>query len=364
MISLDAYQFDLDSVTQKGMIPVVRIRDIIRVHLLSYNEKKNIQRGGPDVVAVTPSGQKLRMHRSDIVNKYTYLSGKKISMIGWKSSRNYTVMRIDSTNAFAMMVPSNCTVQINGLNANSSGRKKCDYIVALADSTGGIDKSTLGIIPNAVFKKMFYMPPNDVISRNIGKGHKLFGSGPGGKEERVPVPSSPTQSWGSEQSYEGMDFVGQLGMNTDIMNSSTSINDSDSDDDFGINDLYTTPHSKKINFDKAPQPQRTQAQPRQQSHVKPQVQQAQQIQQPKQPSQPQQYKYIAIGRLVNSDNVLIGFVIQAKTGETRNITINQMKGICQKKLVSNITLAVNTQTGREYLRGNNIRIESLPLYQA
>lgn len=355
---MDTYSIDIKDVVNRGMIPVVRKRDILRVRIMSSEEKKGLPRGSPDIVAISPSGTQITMSRSEVVKNYSYLSGKKISLAGWKSSNEYTIFKPDNTQAFAMMVPLNCTTLVNGKEANKSGRKNADYIIVLADDSGEPMMQTLGIIPSAMFKKMYHMPNNDVIQRNKGKGHKLFGKGPGGEEERLPqynnvqqepiakISQVPLKQKFAKQplKQKPIDFAGELNLDTSSL-------------DFGDSDMYTenTPQSKMpkhdMNMVTASRPLRTQ----------PLQTQAQTQQQP-QAQQHNEYKYMAIGRLINQSGQLVGFVIQNKQQDTRNITLAQMMGLCEKRLVSNIMVTRQAETGKAYLRGNNIRIESLPSY--
>lgn len=319
---MSRHTYDIDVVLNKGMLPVVRKRDILRARVLTREEKKELPRGGPDVVTITPSGQKIMMKRTDITSRYTYLDGKKISMAGWTSSKEYVIARLDNTEALAIMVPADCSLEVNGQYANSSKRKTGDYVVGLLDSSGAIDKNTLGIVPSAMFKKMYYMPPNEVIARNLRNKHKEV-TAPTLQNNRSNIVSSVR---------EQPDYTGALGMDTSSF-------------DFGDSDIYKEANKKQvqstlpktsIKFDKEPEKTEKQS----------------------------DYKYFATGRLVDQAGETVGFVIQNKEGQTRNITKGQMMEVCKKKLVSNIMVGIKADTGKAYLRGNNIRIDMLPSYPA
>lgn len=309
---METYTMELDKILSKGMLPVVRKRDILKARTLSREEKRELERGGADILVTSPSGTQMMMKRADIIKQYTYLDGKKISMAGWSSSKEYIIAKLDNTNAFAMMVPLNCTANVNGTKANAAQRKSGDYIVCLADSSGNIDESTVGVIPAAMFKKMYYMPPNEVISRHYGSGNKTYN--PNAPKQKSSVVSTRKQP---------INFTEQLGMNTE-------------DFDFGVEDMYKQPEKKvqSSNMNMA------------------------------KPEKESTYKYLAIGRLVNQSRETIGFVIQNKSGATKNISKGQMMELCKKRLVSNVMLGVKSDTGKAYLRGNNIRLEMLPEYLA
>lgn len=297
---------DLDKIISKGMLPVIRKRDILKARTLSRDEKKNIERGGPDILAISPSGQKIMLRREEVIKNYTYLDGKRISMAGWNSSKQYLIARLDNSDAVAMMVPLNCTANVNGIKANNAKRSTGDYIVGLIDGAGSIDQSTIGIIPSAIFKKMYYMPPNDVITRNLRGNNKLY------TPYRQKPPAKNTE----------ISFTKQLGIDAESI-------------DFGDSILEKQP-------------------------VKPVNNTNMNLAKPKQETT---YKYMATGRLVNQSGETIGFIIQNKAGQTKEISKGQMMELCKRKLVSNIMLGVKSDTGTHYLRGNNIRIEMLPTYQ-
>lgn len=369
---MNAYNINIQDVTSKGMIPVIRKRDILRVRMLSHSEKKGIARGAPDIIATSPSGVQKMLSRSEVVQNYRYLSGKKISLAGWKSSSEYTIYKQDNTPSLAMMIPSNCTVNVNNVMANQSGRKGADYIVALADPSGNPIITTIGIIPSAMFKKMYHIPNNEVIQRNKGKGHKLSVKGPGGEQERG---YSRKQRQNQVQNRQQLQRPPVRQSNQ--INYAKDLNMDTASLDFGDGDMYSTPTQqtspvkpmrREVQQTRVPtqiqnRTQPVQKQPVQRQPVQRQPVQGQPVQNRQQQQQPQNtYRYIATGRLFNSQMQLVGFIVQNQQGQTKNVTTNQMIGLCEKRLVANIMLARQGEDGKIYLRGNNIRIESLPSY--
>ena len=350
---MDAYTFNLEDIVAKGMIPVIRRRDILMARVMTREEKSSRERGAPDIAVVTPSGQQMILKRSDITSNYTYLSGRKISLAGWKTSNRYTIFKNDNTRAFAMMIPSNCTITVGEKSANTSGRTNPDYVVALATQDGQIDRSTLGIIPSAMFKKMYHIPNNEIIQRNKGKGHKLFGRGPGGDSERAiqpletPANNQLNQRQNVKPLRQPLNFAEELNIDTESF-------------DFGDDAIYTqqTPQSKSTDLSGMNITGSLSKSP-----MQGQMQGSQQTSQNQQVNNQSGYgKYVAIGRLVNQSNQLVGFIIQNNEGKTKQINLNQMMNLCSKKLISNIMLTRQSETNKVFLRGNNMRIESLPAY--
>lgn len=73
------------------------------------------------------------------------------------------------------------------------------------------------------------------------------------------------------------------------------------------------------------------------------------------------YRFTAINKIVDNTGRIIGFTIQEiATNKTKPMTLTQVKQLCSVKSVSNIILVRNENTGQSYLKGNGIRLESLP----
>lgn len=367
---MNMYTFNLSDVINSGMLPVIRKRDIVRAKVIRKAEKEQRQLNG-DIMLTEPSGRVRVTTRKDIISTYTYLNGKKISISGWEYDKEYMIFKLDSSSGFAMMVPLNCTIEVGNRRANSSNRKGADYIIAMANANGEIDQDTIGIIPSALFKKMFYFPPNEIIQKNIGKGHKLFGYGPGGEEERA------SQYQGVNTSKQGRhlrqslqkqpryieeetartrpkDFSSQMGIDTSTI-------------DFGIAQAYGTDAARQGEV----KPQGLNGGQHQGNWSRRKLsdvssKQARQLRQPAQSVQTAQRQsiapYTAIGRLINQSGQVVGFVIQKNTGQTAKITLEQMKDICSKHLVTNVMITLNPTNNSYFLRGNNIRLETLPAY--
>lgn len=348
------YQIDLNKALQKGMLQCVRKRDIVTARTLTAQEKKKLERGAPDVIVTTPSGQKLMKSRREIIAEYTYLDGKKISLAGWSSSKQYTIARLDDSQALAMMVPTNCTLTVGKKAANSANRKNGDYLVALVDDTGAIIEDSIGIIPSALFKKMYYMPQHDVIVKHKGSGSKYF------NPSRQPVDNVP--------GYNGNANVRHVNTNGAFA-PTKQVNQPANNFDFGADDMYNVPSAPVQNhgmnmggFGNGASRQQAKA-PAQNSMQQNRVPQ-QAAPQKSTPQKSDGYKYLVVGRLVDSVGETVGFIIQNKQGQTKDVTKGQLMGLCQQKVVSNVMLGIREDTGKPYLRGNNIRMDSIPTYEA
>lgn len=293
-------------------IPVIRKRDIVRARPLSREEKREYGKGCPDILLVSPTGEQRLITRQELLSNFTYLNGRKININVWSSKKNYMVVRMDDTQLFAMLVPYNCTINIKGRNANKNKNRRGDFIICLTDNNGGIDRESAGLIPNKIFRKMFHIPENEVITRNIGKGNAEFNPDRARKrrnKSRAEIKRSTTPDFGlNEDAFANMAAEIQKQPSKTV-------------DTSGLNNKVKV-RDEKHGDNK---------------------------------------KFIAIGRLMRNGN-LEGFVIQNTRGATRNITKQEMMQLCQRKLVTNVMLSRKEETGKYFLRGNGIRIDMLEQY--
>lgn len=326
------YEIDLDEILSKGMIPVIRKRDIIKARILSIDEKKSAGRESLEIFVTSPLGHSYTMSKEDLINNYTYLNGRRINISGWKSTKERMVYRIDETAFLAIQIPINCTVDVNNKQVNKSISTVGEYIVAYQNNDGGPDPDKLGVITSAMFKKMFYMPPNDVITRNYGQGYKDF---------------IPNES-GNIHKEKGMDFVTPLGMGDFRLYTLA-------DDSMDTSELEQT--IQKPAQRPAKQTQQTQQTMKNKPVSRISIDKLREI-----PEQQKEVRYSAIGRLIDAGGSIIGFVIQNKKGEYRSVTKVEAMELSKQHLIDNISVGVKADTGKSFLRGNGIKISDLRAY--
>lgn len=295
-----------NDIPSKAFIPVIRRTDIVKARPMNKDERKQYDRGGPDILLLTPTGEQRAITRKELMSNYSYLNGKKITITGWTSKSTYTVAKMDNSTLYAMLIPENCTVSILGKLANKN-RNRRDYIICGTDASGDIDRDNVGVLSNSLFRKMFQIPQHDVIARNLGKGNKTFDIS-NVKRNRGQVKSKPVNT------SKAMDF----GLNTNEFNDLAQEIQQQPVKKVGTN-MNIVKNDETIK------------------------------------------KLTAVGRLMRNGSIE-GFVVQNNKGETRNVTKKEMMMLCNKKLVDNIMLSTNENTGKYYLRGNGIRIEMLQPY--
>lgn len=170
----------IDKIGNRAMIPVLRRREILKARVLTANEKKGLPKGSPDILALSPLGQRGVLDRNDVMKNYRYLKGTRIYLSGWRSGREYIIMRMDKTPAAAIMVPPGHVIKVNNTIAKSGS-----YIVCLLDSSGSIDRATASVISKKMFRKMFTIPPNDIINKHKNKSKKAVNDKPAIPKEQL-----------------------------------------------------------------------------------------------------------------------------------------------------------------------------------
>lgn len=302
-----------DDVPDKAFIPVVRKRDILKARILTASDKAKLTKGSSDVHVESPLGHERLMSRNEIINKYNYLNGHKIKMAGWKTGKEYIIMCNDNTNAAAMMIPINCAMSLGGKMVNVKNKEYGEYVVCMQDSNGKIDRSTASVISRSMFRKMFSILPNNVIEKHAGSGNRAFNRKNDIKNTVKEVSKQPELS---------------------KVNTGNRIVPVNNTERRGLSD------SIKGNIDKS----------------KP-------VSNVSSKEAPSNSKFNAVGKLLNENNKIVGFVIKDNNGMTKQVSKKEMLALCTQKLVGNIVIATKEDSGAKYLRGNGIKIESLaPFY--
>lgn len=301
-------EMEYSGIPDKAFIKVIRKRDIVKARPLNREEKKAGDRGGPDIILIGPTGDRRLITRRELLKNYTYINGKKINIRAWTSKKTYLIGRMDNTEAYALGIPSNWRLNLETKRQSRGGK---DYLICLAGQDGVINRSEVGVIQSSLFRKMYHIPENEVITRNIGKGNKLFtgkSKGLNNNKDRIGIKKEVKYEQSSEHKN---DPFKQL---VDEMQSE------------GLNE------QKKLND----------------SAIK--------------KNTVERKKYTAKGRLM-SNGMLVGFIIENSAGEVTEITKQDMIKLCKSKLVDNIVLGKKEANGVYYLRGNGIRIEMLEPYE-
>lgn len=292
----------ISDIPKSVFIPVIRKREILKAQILSRDTKKglNIPNGGNDILAVSPLGDTEYISRKDVVSRYYYLNGNRVRLSGWKTSKEYIITRKDTTPSYAFMVPSGYVILLSDRKITSG-----NYIVCQLDTEQRLDIDMAKALNRNMFRKMFSILPNDIIAKhsrdNKNKGQRLANNGLGNGSSAIHKVNTPKQK-----------------VEVKLSNIQNKL-------DKDTNRGSINKENGNINV-----------------------------------SSNSQYKYTTVGRLLNSDRKIIGFIIKDKNGMTKQVSKKEMLTLCNNKLIDNIVVATRESNGTRYLRGNGIRIESLP----
>lgn len=313
---------NLNSYTGKAFADAIKVRDIAQVRILNKQEKKGRKNGEPDVMIMRASGEVGYISRQDLVKNYVYLSGKKIVIPYMKSNKRYMVTRNCNQPYGVMLLPTNMTAVFNGKPVRYG-----TYIVAPKNQDGSIDYSNIHTISRQMFRKVFKIPNQDVIIRNMGRG--------GNRSSRIANKVSNRKSFISPYGRSGIKV--NLGTKPQII-PATGLNNPNEQLRPIVN---TNPAENDMNR-------------LQQAQI---AQHQQRMEQQKQTK----YPYRAVGLIVNDNQVTVGYKIEDTKGNVRNVNKQTVMNMCAKKLISNLMLTTHS-SGTVYIRGNGIREESLPKY--
>lgn len=281
-------------------IVVNQVRDIANMRILKKEQKLGMARGGPDVQLTHATGYVDLISRQNLVDNYRFVSGKKIQMQFLKSGKKYSV--VGKCNKTYALIPlaSNMKGMLNGNAVNKS-----KYIIAPLKEDGTIDTQNITQINKQLFRKLFIVQSQDIITRNIGRNisrdidrrnRNNINNNSGVKKENGKIVASINKS---------------LYNRTEPQNTNQSRNTGVSQN---IGEVFEN-----------------------------------------------KYKYKAIGRVINENKETVAYLIENMTGKKKVIPEIKVMEMCHNKLISNLVL-VRDNNGPKYLRGNGIRIESLPEY--
>lgn len=287
------------------MIPVYQNIEILEASLMP---RENLKDYDEQILVKDAFGRKYIKNKLDIVNNYRYMNGRKINLLGWKQDSKYLIQRRVNVKAKAVKIPSQYNVKLHNRLVNN-GNKNGNYIVVYPDN-----ENDVLIISSKLFNKIFSVSLDDIQNfRTQIKKVKVRNSGNNGDitgkvyDRIFNVPSGDIQNQSKKVKVE-REIKGS---------NNTAIN---------INERTVTDIDKNV------------------SKVE----------------YSGNFKYTAIGVLVNKKEQIVGFMLKNKNGDTFSVNKKQLMTACHNHLVSNIMLSNTSSNGKYYLRGNGIRISDLP----
>ena len=310
----------IDQVPESIYINANKVVAIYSAKILSSEDRKamGVEPGGADVLLKSATGGQQLITRDALAKNYVHPNGKKIKIAFLNANTGYLVVKTCNEKYKALKLPGNCSGRLRGKDV-----KPNSYVVCPVDQNGNAVLNRTYVISEKLFKKMFKVPLQNVIKNNM-------------KEKRSPL----------------FDFVAwdnrgrpKQDMSKPIYNFKQATN----------NGFKETKSNSKIDFTKRPQ---TGFGAFSANMVKPQ-----QVVKPQQTES--KYRFKAVARLIRtngtSTKTLVGFtVIDLTNNNKKNISVDQTKQLCERHLVENLMTVIKEGTEVRFLRGNGIRIESLP----
>lgn len=343
--------FLCEKLPDKGFIDAVKICDVCRARLLTRAEKKALGQPGRDVELVSFTGEKEIVSRSQLSSSYKHCNGKSIKIRNLSADKRFYVFKfVNPTNYKVINIPNNCSCSIGGNNVTGG-----NYLVCLSDGQGNPIRDTMHPVTAKMFRKMFKIPMQSVIKRHLG--------------------SAPNKSIGLFDRDRNVTSVGRSRAGFNPANNSRVAGNAPSRQysvSLGSEGDFS---SVTPNIPRAPQ-QRQQpaasAPVQSQNNVRNmnnagnasnrlKAQFGSNLNNQAEQQKESHFKYTAVQRIISiHNNSLIGFTIkELSTGKVKQLQYNQVYKLCEAKLVDNIML-VRRENGVSFLKGNNIRIESLP----
>jgi len=128
---------------------VTMVRDIRKAMIL---DRKQVGRGEPDVVLVSPLGIKEKVTRESLLKNYVEPNGRKIKISRWRYNTGYLVVANTQQQMALLKVPkkSKTTFEL----PNKKVAKAGEYILCPLQN-GAVVKQRASTIEKSIFNKMF-----------------------------------------------------------------------------------------------------------------------------------------------------------------------------------------------------------------
>jgi hypothetical protein len=296
----------LDAVPDSLFLDAIKVRDVCIIKIRGRKESAKFKHGSPDVLARSITGETATLSRDMLAHNFRHLSGKKITVACLRYNKGYRVQCNDNSMYKILLLPANVKGVIRG---KTVGPNK--YIVCKVNETGEIVRESMTAIRLDHFKKMFKVPMQDVIKRNIGKG--------GGQESKFLRRKGDRKPVVLEKRPVVAAVIEEKTIPNVIVNNEKRANNSTINRPINRETIETKEVSK--------------------------------------------YKYEVTHRIVDLSGNNIGFVVMdIATKQRKPLDYNKVLMLCESKLVSNLMAVTkeNSTNNTKFLKGNGITIDNLP----
>lgn len=312
---------DAGKIPDEGYIRAIRIRNIVNFRLMNKDEKASP--GCPDVIVESLFGEKRIITRNDLIDNYVFITGKKISIAGVKRNVYYKAMAPDNTEVFYLIVPENAVAVINNNKV-----PKGSVITILSNGNGELDRNSIKAMAMSTFKKMCVTPYNDRIRKNASSKYRIFTI----YDKKLMEKNKPNsyKIWYSK-----------------LKPSNSFIRDRENKN---INKQRTVQNKQRPIINN-------------QQEIRPSVQD-QAVQNNIQRPVNNEYIFIAVRKIIDNNNKIIGFVLRNRKGVEKPIDFSTVIRMCEEKKIKNLMISSRTTSNggvTRYIKGNGISIDQLPI---
>lgn len=349
---------DFNKLSDSDFINAILVRDIVKVKMLPPEATRG-NNGAPDIMVKHAIGNTEHMiHRNDLVNNYRQIDGKKIKIPFMKYDKVYTFIRICGDEYLAWLIPKNMSGVLNSISIAGG-----NYVIARRAEDGSLDTSSMCMVSGPLFRRSFKVPMQPIIQKHLGSKSKLsnydkiLSAKAARRRQMKPKPMSkpvipvqkPIRNVNVEQLMNddfGIMAQTNNGARPSLSKGAFNRNEGGVGENAGVSINKGTSRP-------APTPQHRP------TPVPAQVRANQQ--KPTDQQNTTHYKYRAVGVLINNGN-LVGYLIENRMGEKRQLNVNAVQKLCSRHEVSNLVLVQNENGTGYFLRGNGIQIAALPKY--
>lgn len=340
-----------EQIPDKGFVDAIKIRNICMVCIRTIAQKKQYGGGGPDVDLISVSGEQSTITKKQLQSDFVHCNGKRIKVSFLKTGHKYYVYNVckQPEPYKVLKLPDNCKGSIGTKEARPGS-----YIVCRANEDGTVNRDTMYVISDTMFKKCFKIPIQAVIKRHMYRNaNRSFGLFNPQRLAEIRGFNKQNSIQNIERSYaQNKNKQHTISLGTGI--------------DMGIENNVSGPITMPGNDSNIQNkvvrmpnilPNRQIVKPQQQQPVR----QSSQIASNNTENNKDQYKYTITHRVLSSTNsALLGYVVkELSSGRSKQLGIQQVMTLCERHLVNNVML-VKRDNGIKFLKGNNMRIESLP----
>ena len=320
---------DINSLPDKMFIKANKVVDLYNARILGGDQRASIQPGAPDIQLSSATGGVTMITRDQLISTFRHPNGHSIKIAVLKSNTPYPVVRECNEEFRIFKLPNNCRGTLNGKVVNPKS-----YVVGKANQDGTVDKSSLSPVSEKLFKKLFKIPLQAIIKKHMD----------GGTPNRELNVKRVLENYRNKANNRGANRTGAHTQSAQPGGIFASIaNSSNKQSIFGNSNQKP---AAQFNFNSA------NAKPTKNT-------QAKTDNQPAESTAPYKVVSKAVGI---QDNQLRGYIILNKSnGQKKLFNVDQVKQMCERKLIDNVMLVSREGYAGKYLRGNGIVLDNLPI---